>query len=124
MTALDWTHSPNIRKWGRVMRIFVIALGVCLLSGVSVYAQDLPGNVAEGRAFALEVCAECHIVAPDQEKAGTDAVPTFEAIAADPAVTQVSLRAFFQTPHAEMPDFIFSPIETDNIISYILSLRK
>jgi hypothetical protein len=38
-------------------------------------------------------------------------------------VTETSLRVFLRTPHTRMPDFILSRAETDDVISYILSLR-
>lgn len=90
----------------------------------SSHAQGLPGNVRDGQAFSLEVCSECHVVSPGQNTPATDAVPTFAAVAADPAITELSLRVFLQTPHAEMPNFILSRTQTDNIVSYILSLRN
>ena len=106
------------------MRLFVLVVfGLSVISNVGA-AQSIPGSIADGYAFALEMCSECHVVAATQEKPATDAVPTFTAIAADPAVTEISLRAFLQTPHAEMPNFILSRIEMDNVISYILSLKE
>jgi mono/diheme cytochrome c family protein len=90
----------------------------------SSHAQGLPGSVRDGHAFAMEVCSECHVVAPGQDTPATDAVPTFTAVAADPAITELSLRVFLQTPHAQMPNFILSRPQTDNIVSYILSLRN
>ncbi len=105
------------------MRIFALAVFVLSTFSHASVAQKYPGSIADGYMFALEMCSECHVVAADQDKPATDAVPTFTAIAADPAVTEISLRAFLQTPHAEMPNFILSRIQTDNIISYILSLR-
>jgi hypothetical protein len=34
----------------------------------------------------------------------------------------LSLRVFLRTPHATMPDLMLTPDETDDIISYILTL--
>ncbi len=105
------------------MRIFwaVILFSIAFYS--SGYAQPLPGSVQDGRIYAMEVCSECHVVSSSQSAPSTDAVPTFASIAANPTVTEMGLRVFLQTPHAQMPDFILSRIQTDNIISYILSLR-
>jgi hypothetical protein len=44
-------------------------------------------------------------------------------VADDPAVTALALRSFLQTPHFDMPNIMLSPAETDDIISYILTLR-
>jgi hypothetical protein len=39
-----------------------------------------------------------------------------------PSVMTLSLRVFLRTPHATMPDLMLIPDETDDIISYILTL--
>ncbi len=98
---------------------------VCLLLAVATpaNAQPYPGDVEAGRVLALRTCSSCHVVAARQAPPATDAVPTFAAIARDPAVTETSLRVFLRTPHARMPDFILSRSETDDVISYILKLR-
>ncbi len=49
--------------------------------------------------------------------------PSFQEVADDPAVTEVSLRVFLRTPHDDMPDYMLTPSETDDVISYILSLK-
>ncbi len=88
-------------------------------------AAQAPGDAFVGREIAEAECAECHIV-------GRDALggnlllgaPTFLEVADDPAVTELSLRVFLQSPHFLMPNFVFSESETDDVISYILSLRR
>jgi len=106
------------------MRFVMIAAVLFTVFSNPLYAESLPGSVRDGQAFAQEVCSECHVVAPRQDTPATDAVPTFTAIAADSAVTEMGLRVFLQTPHAQMPNFMLSRIQTDNVISYILSLKN
>ena len=103
------------------MRLIPLAVG--LLLAPAAMAQQYPGDPEAGRVFALKSCSSCHIVAARQAPTGTDAVPTFATIARDPAVTELSLRVFLQTPHARMPDLMLTRVEVDNVISYILSLR-
>jgi hypothetical protein len=50
-------------------------------------------------------------------------VPAFQAVADDPAVTEVALRAFLQTPHANMPDVRLPPEQIDDLIAYLLTLK-
>ena len=47
---------------------------------------------------------------------------TFFEVAAHPLVMTLSLGVFLRTPHATMPDLMLTPDETDDIISYILTL--
>ena len=107
-----------------------IAALACLVSfalgaGAATAAETIEGDAAKGRDFALENCARCHIVAKQQQPP-TPPVPTapsFLKLATDPEVTPFYLRAFFRTPHRNMPDIILKTDERDDVIAYILSLR-
>ncbi len=99
-------------------------LGVCclILFLRAATAQDLPGDPFLGREIAESWCGECHVTLPD----GIDMLagpPAFQALADDPAITEIALRAFLQTPHDEMPDVMPTPAQTDHLIAYILSLK-
>ena len=95
------------------------------LAATAAQAQDLPGDPAAGLAFAEEVCAGCHQVAGSPAMPPAEgAPPPFELIADDPAVTEMALRVFFQTPHANMPDIALTPKQMDDVIAYILSLKE
>jgi mono/diheme cytochrome c family protein len=83
------------------------------------------GNRAKGRAFALQTCTPCHRVAPDQLSPPRFATaPDFDAIARTRGMTETSLHAFLSSPHPSMPNLILSQREQDDVIAYILSLRK
>lgn len=100
----------------------LIACSLLILPIGAAAAADLPGDPAAGGTLAHDVCAVCHVVAPDQ-MVDPGVGPSFLEIAAHPATTTLSLRAFLQTPHATMPNLILTPEETDDIISYILTLK-
>jgi mono/diheme cytochrome c family protein len=98
------------------------AITLFLWAGTAM-AQGLPGDPEAGRELAQEVCAVCHIVSEDQLHDPGVGAPTFFEVVDHPSVTALSLRVFLRTPHATMPDLMLSPDETDDIISYILTLR-
>ncbi len=110
----------------------VLAQGV-LVQGVlvqRVQAQRVQAQgalqaerLAHGRVVAERWCANCHVVGPAQTRAPGDAAPPFAAIAGMPSATEMSLRVFLQTPHANMPDYQLSQRELDSVVAYILSLR-
>jgi mono/diheme cytochrome c family protein len=97
--------------------------GFLLLSGPAL-AQAPAALSGEGRRLAKQWCANCHAVAPDNRPPAWDAVPSLPSVAARPSTTQMSLRAFPQTPHASMPDHQLSRAQTDAAVAYILSLRR
>ena len=83
------------------------------------------GDPAAGRGLAERVCWACHVI-PDWEPPAIEApgAQPFEELAADPAVTGMALYAFLRSSHPTMPNFIFSDEELNDIIAYILSLKK
>jgi hypothetical protein len=44
-------------------------------------------------------------------------------VAAEPSITEYSLRAFLRSPHKTMPHITFTPDQMDDIVEYILSLK-
>jgi mono/diheme cytochrome c family protein len=101
-------------------RLCTLAL---LLAGGSAVAQGLPGDPERGRAVAETWCVECHEVGPGVRGPSRTAAPPFQAVADDPAATEMALRVFLRTPHAMMPDLRLAPEQADDLIAYILSLK-
>ena len=97
-------------------------IGAAWLAGGHAAAQDLPGDPAGGADLAREVCAQCHLVSEDQ-MVDPGVGPSLLEVVEHPATTEMSLRAFLQTPHPTMPNFILTPEETDDIIAYLLVLK-
>lgn len=107
------------------MRTILSALTVLGMAfGTSALAQDLPGDPIAGRDFARQICAECHFVEREWVDLYVGDAPDFVDIANGSAHTEMSLRVFFVTPHLNMPNLILSEEQTDNVISWILSLRE
>jgi mono/diheme cytochrome c family protein len=84
---------------------------------------EAKADARRGRVFAEQWCSECHAVAPN-DAAGDPAAPDFPEIAEEPSATAYALRVFLRTPHVTMPNFILVPDDIEDIISYILSLRR
>jgi len=98
-------------------------LAVLAAAGASrAETSDAPGDPIAGRKLAMAWCSNCHALAGSTQATATGA-PAFQAIAADHAITALSLRAFLQTSHQRMPDLHLSNSETDDLIAYILSTR-
>ncbi len=100
----------------------VVFLASLLLAGPS--AGQETGDRVTGKAFALSFCAECHFVADEQVGMPSFDAPPFAEVAAEPSITELSLRVFLRTPHNRMPDILLTRTQTDDVIAYILSLRR
>jgi mono/diheme cytochrome c family protein len=87
-------------------------------------AQDGPGDRDAGHALAREVCSPCHAIDPPPHAPRlVDIAPDFQAIADTPGMTSTALRAFLLSSHPKMPNFILSRAQSDDVVTYILSLR-
>jgi mono/diheme cytochrome c family protein len=85
-------------------------------------AQDLRGNVAAGRDLAGHWCGNCHQI--DGGPPARPGVSTFEQVARLPSTTALSLRVFLRTSHADMPNIQMSDADADDLIVYMLTLKK
>jgi len=89
-----------------------------LALGLSASAYADP---ADGEKLARRWCAGCHLVAPDQPTAGTDA-PPFATIARMPGFNRDRLAFFLLDPHPKMPNMGLSRGEASDLADYIAKL--
>ena len=97
----------------------VVAVGLAL----STAALAQSGERAAGRRLATELCGDCHQVRPPFPLFYRYP-PTFEEIAKLSSTTRLSMKVFLQSNHTIMPNFIISKSDADDIIAYILSLKR
>jgi mono/diheme cytochrome c family protein len=86
-------------------------------------AQAVAGDPASGRKIATTLCSSCHRVLPMTLPDEGDP-PSFQSIADQPSTTGISMNVFLHSNHNNMPDFILSSAEANDLIAYILSLKK
>ena len=105
------------------MRMAVMAMAAAVLAWPAA-AQSPPleeGDPVAGQRVAQMWCANCHVVAADGPR-GTDAAPTFPAIAGRGS-TADGLRAFLATQHGRMPNLSLTNTDIENVVAYLLSLK-
>lgn len=101
-----------------------LSLPLALPLGAAAQSDTSPGNPAAGRALAQRACTECHLVPGAPAPRAHTAAPRFEEIANRPATTEPGLRSLLRAPHAGMPMFRFTDAELDDVVAYLLSLRR
>jgi cytochrome c len=83
----------------------------------------LPSGMVAGHRLAEAWCRECHSI--DVATAGSaKAAPDFAGIANRPSTTELSLKVFLRTSHPSMPNLVITPDQTDDLVNYILSLKR
>jgi cytochrome c len=112
-----------------ISKLFVLAaIGAALVpGGFSPAAADvLPpgaGDGSTGHRLASEWCRDCHAIEPSAVWTGKPA-PDFVAVANMPSTTELSLKVFLTTSHKTMPNFIIKQRDADDLVAYILSLKR
>jgi cytochrome c len=82
-----------------------------------------PDSAAAGHRLAGAWCKECHAIEATAS-GSANAAPDFMKIANQPAITALSLKVFLQTSHKSMPNLVIAPDQADDLVSYILSLKR
>lgn len=101
----------------------VVGLSAGLLAPIlPAVAQQPVGEPGSGKKLVEQNCMGCHRVGPSSEPRAVTVGPDFQAVAAMPTTTVLSLKVFLETPHGQMPRIQFSREEQEDIIAYIVSL--
>lgn len=116
----------TLTRW--VYFILIVALMLIALLAVRMHVaaaqgatRAVKGDAEAGRLMAQAWCTECHSV--QWETAGTGKfAPDFTVAAGRRSARW--LHAFLRRPHVKMPDFEFEPDAADNLVAYIVSLKR
>jgi mono/diheme cytochrome c family protein len=115
-------------NWIRVLLVAILVL-IALVAirlhgaGGQARAQDVPGDAAKGRSLAEAWCSECHAVGAKAVPVPRNA-PDFVTVARLSSTTALSLNAFLRSNHRSMPNFMIARRDADDIVAYILSLKR
>jgi mono/diheme cytochrome c family protein len=118
-------RSPAERE-EEAMKFIVAAAGVAAFAIVGTasgaHAQSA-GDAAKGRAFAQQICSECHNIEKGQRPSPNGLAPNFETIAGTPGLTAIALTAALRTSHRTMPNIIIPDDDLRDVVAYVLSLK-
>ena len=99
-----------------------IGTGLAAAFATAVVVTGVSADPIAGKDLAEKWCVECHGIRADRLSPNLDA-PTFPQLAAEPSITEYSLRALLRSPHETMPHITFTLEQMDDIIDYIISLK-
>ncbi|WP_052699207.1 c-type cytochrome [Hyphomicrobium sp. 99] len=102
---------------------YVLAITVALLTSVESRAEEL-GDPKIGRTFALNHCSECHAVNENEVVSPNAGAPSFTSVASTSGMTGLALSAWLDTSHPTMPNLVLSKQDRDDVIAYIISLKR
>jgi mono/diheme cytochrome c family protein len=117
----SWSARPI-----RQVRSFlpsILTLGLMAISGIGLARAQGIGDPVDGQRIAASTCSSCHQIDVQSRDSKNDPVPSFQAIAAMPSTTMLSINVFLRTSHNVMPNIQLTETQITDIGAYILSLR-
>ncbi len=101
--------------------VWSIAVTMLLPSGQAQAQQREVGGLSVAKA----VCSRCHSVEKNSPPSRDPAAPRFEDIANLPGITARGISEALQTiPHRRMPNYTMDKGVLDDLVTYILSLKR
>jgi len=88
-----------------------------------IFGQSPEGRLSPGLRVATTICLNCHEVGAGMLPR-TALGPKFEDIANLSSTTELSLKVFLHSNHRKMPSFLLSNTDTNDVIAYILGLKR
>jgi mono/diheme cytochrome c family protein len=82
------------------------------------------GDPEQGVLLAKQVCSECHAVESGQRVSPHRRAPSFQTVANAPGMNGMALRVWIESAHPSMPNLALSEKDGEDVIAYILSLKK
>jgi cytochrome c len=116
MSRTDWVRA--------IIALFVAAAALLLIrlhnaSGATA-DQD---SISNGHRLAEAWCRNCHVLEATSPGSLSRA-PDFVRIANRASTTELSLKVFLRSNHRSMPNLIISPDQANDLVQFILSLKR
>lgn len=100
-------------------------LVAALTLGFATTAFAQSGDPAAGKKATEFVCRNCHDVSGSEKPRNPPGgAPSFFEVAQKAETTEKSLHRFLTFPHGRMNIVQISGKEVDNVVAYIMSLRR
>ncbi len=104
--------------------LLVLLVVIGLMFAVKTEDELTSGDAEKGRLFAEKNCGKCHAIGPEGDSP-LELAPTFRSFGQRWPVEYLaeSLAEGIVTGHADMPEFVLSPDEIDDFLSYLNALQ-
>jgi cytochrome c len=116
MARSSWIHAG-------LAIIAAIAALILIRVHYASGAAAASDSAAAGHRLAEAWCKTCHAI--EATTAGIPSTaPDFAGVANQPSTTALSLKVFLQSNHPSMPNIVLTPAQSDDLVNYILSLKR
>lgn len=115
--------KPRVEKRKQIVLAVVAIAAFVMLYRAPAGAADAE-QVKRGGALANTWCAGCHVTGANSQRSAADIAPTFADIANNKAISDARIRGVLNRPHGRMPTDALTARQIDDVVTYILSLRR
>ncbi|MEJ2120465.1 MAG: cytochrome c [Alphaproteobacteria bacterium] len=117
--------KPRIEKsWQMLMALSAIAIAAFVIVNDHPARAADADQVKRGGALAKTWCSGCHVTGAKSQRSAADIAPTFADIANNKAISDARIRGVLNRPHGRMPTDALTARQIDDVVAYILSLRR
>lgn len=81
-------------------------------------------QVKRGGALAQTWCSACHVTGARAQHSAADVAPPLADIANNKAISDARIRGVLNRPHGRMPTDALTARQIEDVVTYILSLRR
>ncbi|MCB1521244.1 MAG: c-type cytochrome [Hyphomicrobiaceae bacterium] len=122
--AAEQHHGGARARSGVAARWRALTAAVWLFATSFTPAGAAGSDVADGRALAERLCADCHLNPGQGDKSGPGTVPGFAAVAVRPGQTHEGIVDWLKSTPPMMPNHHLSQEEMQALAAFIMSLQK
>jgi mono/diheme cytochrome c family protein len=107
-----------------LMALFAIAImSLTALPHAPARAADAE-QVKRGGELAKTWCGACHVTGARSQRSAADVAPPLADIANNKAISDARIRGVLNRPHGRMPTDALTARQIEDVVTYILSLRR
>jgi len=115
---------PTEKSWQMLVAMFAIAVTMLAVANHRPARAADAEQVKRGGALAKTWCSACHVIGANSQRSAADIAPTFTDIANNKAISDARIRGVLNRPHGRMPTDALTARQIEDVVAYILSLRR
>jgi mono/diheme cytochrome c family protein len=110
--------------WLRLVATAIVIAAALLLVRMHRADGAVAPDKSRGQQLVEAWCKECHSIDGSAVRTDKNNAPDLRKVANMPSTTALSLKVFLNSSHTNMPNVIIQPSDADEIVHYILGLKR
>jgi mono/diheme cytochrome c family protein len=128
---LETFVEPRFKKSAHLLTALIAITAMAFVVAIRFPAQtaqaaDTPdaAQIQRGAKITQTWCSGCHVTGAQSQRKAADIAPPFTDIANNKAISDARIRGVLTRPHGRMPTDALTTRQINDVVAYILSLRR